>query len=311
MLRFIEQQARQKGFKGLSCTRDDSLSTAKRIISDMRRDFSKLEAALEDNANLRANLVRNIQRVGSTAEGMYDDGHPMHCTLRVLHCASEHALQHTRVHDAPFPGRHAESDGVHGLCHKQTSPSIDLSDVRMFNGQLCCLQRIQAECTALVRKKHHYLQKVKKMNGANLAGDRDAQRRIRNEQKLNETAGQLTYLKEKLFAEIEICVKRKERVLTSAVESYLRANYCFFKSNPVETAVDSLHTQKLLWSPTKPIATAEMKHYSFSLPGTTCTADSTFYHPRSLSASAPPSLVQFGMPLLHIPVEPSAPPAPQ
>jgi hypothetical protein len=213
---------------------------AKRIISDMCREFSKLEAALEENAKLRANLVRNIQRVGWMAGGMYDDGHPIHCTLRVLHCASEHAMHHTRVHNAQFPARHAESSGVHGLCPENSSRSTDLSEVRMFNGKLCSLQRMQAECIALARKKHHYLQKVEKMGRKNLVGDRDVQRRLRNEQKLNETVGQLIYLKEKLFVEIEMCVEQKERVLTSAVESYLRANHCFYKLNPVETAVDSL-----------------------------------------------------------------------
>jgi hypothetical protein len=309
MLSFVEQRARNKGFRGLRYTKDDSLSTAKRIISDMCREFAMLEAALEENASLRANLVANLQRVGSMAGEMYCDGHPMHCTLKVLHCESEHAMQHTRVLHVQTSARHPESGGVHGPCREQGSQSFARSEIHMFNGQLCSLQRMQAECTALLRKKHHYSQKLKKLGGPSLTGDRDLQRRLRNEQKLNDAAGQLIYLKEKLFVEVEMCVEKKERVLTSAVESYLLANHWFYKSNPVEAAVNSLHIQQPLWSPKHSTSAARMKCCSFPLPRTTCAADSTLYDPRALSA--PPSLVQFGMPFLHIPVEPSAPPAPQ
>lgn len=226
---------------------DERLFEAHHVLSELQRWFPALQAAVEENDKTWASLAYNIKHVGTTAQEIYHDEHPMQNALDIMTTCTISAAR-----GEPF-----EEPGHETAQAKQ--------ELRAFNEQIRSLQVLKGECLAVLKNKDYYLSKVESIRQAEArrkrSTDRDIDKRVRNEQKLSEANGELLFKSEKLSRELEITLLRKERVLNAVLSAFVSTNHVKFSRNPMASVLAAL----------PPVSPISEDGSSFTTPSSTLT----------------------------------------
>lgn len=199
---------------------DQRVKEADKILTDLQRWFPKLQAAIDENEKTWAKLGYNMCTISKTAQEILEEDNTMHYTLHSLYGAGESVLK-------PL-GSDALSD----------ERSRSNAELRSFNDNVRTLRGLQQECVAALRNKDYYTTKVESIRTnenrkKNRMTDRENERRLRNEEKLNDYTMEANFKADKLQVELEKVVSRKQHVLECAVGCYVRTQDMFFGRNPM------------------------------------------------------------------------------
>ncbi|CAN8067873.1 unnamed protein product [Agarophyton chilense] len=280
MLHELKLAFSTKGDKFLLET-DQRLREADRILTELRRWFPQLQAAFEENEKIWASLAYNICTMAKTAQQVFAETHPMQAPLDQLSNAGQCLLK-------PAAGDALNDERARTV-----------SELRAFNDCIRQLRATQLHCVSALKNKQYYASKLETIRSTESARrrkftDKDAERRLRNEQKLTDYSTQLAYQAEKLQIELQKALDKKQLLLEMVMNSYVRAQHFYFSLNPMHTVLP------LLTKSVSPRALYELYGYST----TTRLASLAFHADQSQDVEQPPRAPS---PVLHNSKPSSAP----
>jgi hypothetical protein len=204
---------------------DESIAYANQVVTDLQKWFPQLQAAVEETEKTWNSISYNMKTVASTAQEIYGETNTMQIVLESLQAAS------------------AKVASVHygELAEERAKASADL---REFNECIRSLRSLHVECVQTLKNKVYYQGKVDVMRKKDAEksakrgkNDKDAEKRLRNEQKLNEMTGELRFNCDKLSRELETIVSRKENVLAAVLKCYIHTQNYNFARNPMPAVI--------------------------------------------------------------------------
>lgn len=202
------------------------LKDADRTISELQRWFPQLQVGIEENEKAWATLSYNIRTMASNAQEIYKENHDIHHTLDALHAAGEHIV------------KPPATDAL------QEERVKSFSALRAFNDTVRDLRALQTSCVAALKNKDYYETKVETMrvNEAKKkkVSDKDVDKRLRNEHKLKQVVGELTFKMDRLERELTSVLQNKERVLEIVLSTYVLSQNYYFGRNRMQPVVSLL-----------------------------------------------------------------------
>lgn len=209
---------------------DEGIAYANQVVTDLLKWFPQLQAALEENERTWCTLGYNMKKVASTAQEIYGEMNPMQIMLERLQAASAKVST-------------AQGNDFQNERNKATT------GLRDFNECIRSLKSLQEECVQTLKNKVYYQGKVDAIrrkdtekSAKKKVNDREAERRLRNEQKLTEVSGLLLFQSEKLSRELHGVLERKERVLETVLRCYIHTQNYNFANNPMPAVIASMPT---------------------------------------------------------------------
>lgn len=206
---------------------DQRLREADRILTELQRWFPQVQAAYEENEKIWMSLGYNTCTMAKTAREIFSEDHRLQLPLDSLSVAGECILK---------------PPGGEGLIDERSRTAGEL---RAFNDCIRQLRAIQTDCITALKNKEYYAVKLESIRATESKKkkkmtDREAERRQRNEQKLNDYSTQLAYQTEKLQTELQRALDKKELILEIAVCSFIRTQDFFFSVNPIPSVLTTL-----------------------------------------------------------------------
>eukprot|EP00178_Gracilaria_changii_P000295 TRINITY_DN1036_c0_g1_i1.p2 TRINITY_DN1036_c0_g1~~TRINITY_DN1036_c0_g1_i1.p2 ORF type:complete len:450 (-),score=76.27 TRINITY_DN1036_c0_g1_i1:3890-5239(-) len=226
MLHELKLAFSTKGDKSLLET-DQRLREADRVLTELRRWFPQLQAAFEENEKIWASLAYNICTMAKTAQQVFSESHVMQTPLDQLSIAGQSVL------------KPAAGDALHD------ERARTVAELRAFNDCIRLLRETQMDCVSALKNKQYYASKLETIRSTETARrrkitDKEAERRLRNEQKLTDYSTQLSYQTEKLQKELQKALDKKQLLLEMVMNTYVRAQHFYFSLNPMKTVLPLL-----------------------------------------------------------------------
>ncbi|KAI0566796.1 hypothetical protein FGB62_6g134 [Gracilaria domingensis] len=206
---------------------DQRLRDADRILTELRRWFPQLQAAFEENEKIWASLAYNICTMAKTAQQVFSEKHPMQAPLDQLSAAGQCVL------------KPAAGDALHD------ERARTVAELRAFNDCIRLLRDTQMDCVSALKNKQYYASKLETIRSTETARrrkitDKEAERRLRNEQKLTDYSTQLAFQTEKLQTELQKALAKKQLLLEMVMNTYVRAQHFYFSLNPMQSILPLL-----------------------------------------------------------------------
>lgn len=210
---------------------DEQLTKSSAVVSDLQSWFPQLQAAIEENEKTWSSLGYNMKKVASTSQEIYGEGSPMQIMLEGLQVAGSKVIK---------------PDASDNLLEERAKSAADL---RAFNERIRGLRMIQEECVQTMKNKAYYQEKVETMRKkenekaakrSKSATEKEAEKRLRNEQKLTEVSTKLLTQIDNLSRELEVTVVKKEEVLARVLNCYIHTQNYFFARNPMPAVLASM-----------------------------------------------------------------------
>lgn len=205
---------------------DARLRDADKVISELQRWFPQLQVAVEENEKTWATLGYNLRTVSATSQEIYSESHAMQPMLEALLGAGKQVMP-------PAAGDR--------LAEERTQ---SFAELRAFNDAIRELRTLQSECVGALKNKDYYANKVETMrvneSKKKKVTERDVEKRLRNEQKLNEVTSELSYKTDKLQRELDAATERKESVLNLTLHAFIHTQNHYFGRNPMPHVVAAL-----------------------------------------------------------------------
>lgn len=210
---------------------DEQLTKSSAVVSDLQSWFPQLQAAIEENEKTWSSLGYNMKKVASTSQEIYGEGCPMQIMLEGLQVAGSKVIK---------------PDASDNLLEERAKSAADL---RAFNERIRGLRMIQEECVQTMKNKAYYQEKVETMRKkenekaakrSKSATEKEAEKRLRNEQKLTEVSTKLLTQIDNLSRELEVTVVKKEEVLARVLNCYIHTQNYFFARNPMPVVLANM-----------------------------------------------------------------------
>lgn len=206
---------------------DEKIAAVTSSLTELQAWFPQLQVAVEDNEKIWSKLGFNLQTVSATAREIYAETNPMQIMLASLQDASGKVMRPDASED--LDGQRLRASG----------------ELREFNERIRALKLLHTDCVQTLKNKDYYKSKVETMRlkenekKKNLS-DREVEKRLRNEQKLNEVTAELSFKSEKLGIELDDLLAKKDRVLGLVLESYVHTQNYYFGRNPMPHVLASM-----------------------------------------------------------------------
>lgn len=246
MLHGIKLALSAKGDRVLLET-NQRLREADRVLTELRRWFPQLQAAFEENQKIWASLAYNISTIAKTAQEVYHEHHKLQLPIDSLASAGDCVL-------TPVGGK---------VIHDERTRAVD--QLRAFNDCIRQLRAEQMECVSALKNKEYYSSKLETIRAneskkKKKVTDKEADRRLRNEQKLRDYSTQLAYQTDKFHNGLQKVLDKKELLLELVLSSYVRTQDFYFSLNPMPAVLSLLQTR------ISPRALYELHGYTSALP---------------------------------------------
>ncbi|PXF43182.1 hypothetical protein BWQ96_07126 [Gracilariopsis chorda] len=229
MLHGIKLALSAKGDRVLLET-NQRLREADRVLTELRRWFPQLQAAFEENQKIWTSLAYNISTIAKTAQEVYHEHHKLQLPLDSLASAGDCVL-------TPVGGK---------AIHDERTRAVD--ELRAFNDCIRQLRAEQMECVSALKNKEYYSSKLETIRAneskkKKKVTDREADRRLRNEQKLRDYSTQLAYQTDKFHNELHKALDKKELLLEMVLTSYVRTQDFYFALNPMPAVLSVMQSR--------------------------------------------------------------------
>lgn len=195
-------------------------------ISKLLRWFPQLQSRVEDNEDSWSHLALNIRSFANIARDICHSENPLTGAIDSLYRAGESLQRPNDTH------------------YLACAYSKSFTDLRMFNESIRKLRFQLDDCMMTLKNKDYYETKVETMlnneSKKRRVSDKEIERRIRNEQKLTEAAGELAFKTDKLQKDLTTVLDKKDFVLKAMATSFIEMQNYYLLNNSLSSVFQAL-----------------------------------------------------------------------